>query len=185
MAARPPVPDMVMTSIRRSRATVSCAVVCAALTLACSGEPAWQERWELQTASEGDVESSATLGLLWDDDEHTRGEYGFAFTANRRTGQQSLGAWRTRGTFTAESVSPDFCGRAKWPSGSTCLAIELWPRGDEPAPELQEQIDRLGLPDRQVQRYLVFRDGRTRGITLVRNVDGAVETQWRDLGPSK
>lgn len=171
-----------MMSRRGFRPTLLAAAICVLGTaLACSRETVWQERWELVGGGSAELERSATFGYTWINAERTRGEYGFTFTAGGGTDARGLGTWQVRGTFTAERYSPDYCGRAKWTAGSTCLVFKLWPRGGAPDSDVQARLDRLGLPDRRVRGYLLFFDGRSNVLSLMRNSDDAVETRWRSV----
>jgi hypothetical protein len=146
---------------------------------ACSPEPAWQQRWELVTAGDEAVDRAATFGLSWSDTERTRGEFGMTFTRTPKGDGAAAASWKLRGTLTAKPLSPDFCGRAKWPPGSTCVEVTLWPRGATPPPDVQAEIERLGLPDRDVAFYLLFLDGRSNELALMRKSEGAIESRWR------
>src|SRR5262245_11527026 len=141
-------------------------------------------RWELQDPPTGEFGRAAIFALTWDNDEHTRGKYHFTLAVKNRGDGQEVAAWAVRGIVNAEALAPDFCGRAKWSSGSTCTRIKLWPDGDSPPGDVQEQIDQLGLPDRQVSTFLMFRDGRTDGLSLIRETDKATETLWVPARPS-
>ena len=151
--------------------------------VACSRGADWG-RWELQDPPAGAFGRAATFALSWDDDERTRGEYHFTLALRNRADGQEFAAWAVQGVVNAEPLSPDFCGRAKWSAGSTCTRIKLWPDGDSPPDSVQEQIDRLGLPDRKVSTFLMFRDGRTDRISLVREADNATETVWLPARPN-
>lgn len=154
-------------------------VLACGLAGGCSGERTWQERWEWRDPAPG-ASRQATLGVTWANPERTRGEFGFHFTStNDGQGQGQAVAWDVSGTFTAEHGTPDFCGRAKWTPDSSCTQFRFWPTGDEPPPGLQQQLDSLGLPDRHVQSYLMFVDGRSHDVSLVRATDGSRETRWR------
>jgi len=153
------------------------------MAVACSRDVDWR-RWELQDPPNGEFGRAATFALAWDDDERTRGKYLFTLGLKNRVDGREVAAWAVEGTVNAESLSPDFCGRAKWSSGSTCTRIKLWPRGDSPQGDVQEEIDRLGLPDRRATSFLMFRDGRTDRLSLVRETDKATETSWLPARPS-
>lgn len=153
------------------------------MAVACSRDADWQ-RWALQDPPTGEVGRAATFALTWDNDERTRGKYHLTVALKNRVDGQEIAAWAVQGLVNAESLAPDFCGRAKWSSGSTCTRIKLWPDGDSPPGDVQEQIDRLGLPDRHVATFLMFRDGRTDRLSLIRETDKAPETSWLPARPS-
>jgi hypothetical protein len=44
---------------------------------------------------------------------------------------------------------------------------------------VQAEIERLGLPDRDVAFYLLFLDGRSNELALMRKSEGAIESRWR------
>jgi len=166
---------------RAGRTTVPIAVL--AMAVACSRDTEWQ-RWALQDPSTGEFGRAATFALTWDNEERTRGKYHFTLAVKNRGDGQELAAWAVEGVVNAEPLAPELCGRAKWSSGSTCTRIKLWPAGDSPSGDVQAQIDRLGLPDRRVATFLMFRDGRTGGLSLIRETDKAPETSWLPARPS-
>jgi hypothetical protein len=166
---------------RAGRAIVPIAML--AMAVACSPDTDWR-RWELQDPPSGAFGRAATFALTWDDSERTRGKYHFTLALKNRGDGQEVAAWAVQGMVNAEPLSPDFCGRAKWSSGSTCTRIKLWPDGDLPPDDVQEQIDRLGLPDRKVSTFLMFRDGQTDRVSLVREADKATETSWLPARPT-
>ena len=166
-----------MRSNQSPHTAIALAIVWTLGAVACSREPVWQEEWTLV----GTESPPARFGLTWADEKRTRGEYGFTF------GPANAGdtdGWQVRGTLTADHRSPDYCGRAKWPDGSTCTIFKLWPRGSAPSAQVQQQLDALGLPDRMVQTYVFFEDGRTRRFSLLRSVPGAPETVWEHTRPA-
>jgi hypothetical protein len=138
-------------------------------------------QWTLVDSKSADAPSSASFGLTWTNEEHTRGEYGFTFGSTAGNDADRSNEWRVRGTLTAERFTPDYCGRAKWPAGSTCTILKLWPSGSAPPARIQQQLDVLGLPDRSVQTYFLFEDGRSGRFSLMRGVQGAPETAWQHV----
>jgi hypothetical protein len=158
---------------------VAVAVCVLAAALGCSRGPTkWEALWRLQGGEVQENHGGTTFGLNWGNDERTRGEFGFFVGLNGPLKNTSSGTWEVRGSFTAELLTPDYCGRAKWPTGSECFLVNLRPRADLPARELQRQLDDAGLPDGQVRAYLMYVDGKTKGMSLVRRTTGAPETLW-------
>lgn len=174
-----------LLSFRRSNITTITVTTCVlAASLCCGrGEPTWEVRWRLRGNQAEGPRQDATFGLNWDDDERTRGEYGLG--VNGLADDGSPVTWGIRGSFTAEHVTPDFCGRAKWSNGSECFLITLRPRGDSPPREFQKRLDEAGLPDGSGRTYLMFLDGRTKEMSLAPKTPGAAETVWRLLPPSR
>ena len=146
--------------------------------VACSREVVWQEEWTLVGNTGSGSSAAARFGLTWADEERTRGEYGFTF------GSEGADGWQVRGTLTAEHPAPDYCGRAKWTSGSTCTILKLWPRGSAPSAQIQQRLDTLGLPDRTVRTHVFFEDGRSGRFSLMRSAPGAPETVWQRTRPA-
>ena len=140
----------------------------------------WETLWQLQSNTEP-LQRNATFGLSWDNEERTRGEYGFTVSATAPPQEDSPDSWEISGSFTAEHVTPDYCGRAKWSAGSECFSLTLRPDGDSPTRELQERLDEVGLPDARVRTYLMYVDGKTKSMSLVRKAPGATETLWRHV----
>jgi hypothetical protein len=146
-------------------------------------EPTWEARWRLHGPQADGSQQGATFGVNWDDDERTGGDYGVAVSGLDDDGRTVT--WGIRGSFTAEHVTPDYCGRAKWSKGSECFLLALRPRGDSPSGELRKRLDALNLPDEGVRSYLMFIDGRTKEMSLAPKTPGVAETVWRSLPGSK
>src|SRR5688572_19849357 len=139
------------------------------------------ERWELRGGDTGAFGRAATFALSWDDVERTTGDYIVSLTVKNLLQNLDVGTWELEGTLTAEHLSPDFCGRAKWVQGSECLRVTLSPDGDAPTEAIQIHLDALGLPDAVPDTHLLFLDGKTREMSLVRAGGKNRESRWRHV----
>jgi hypothetical protein len=140
------------------------------------------ERWELRGGDTGAFGRAATFSLSWDDVERTTGDYIVSLTVKNLLQNLDVGTWELEGTLTAEHLSPDFCGRAKWVQGSECLRVTLSPDGDPPPEAIQIHLNALGLPDAVPDTHLLlFLDGKTRDMSLVRAGGKTRESRWRHV----
>jgi hypothetical protein len=161
------------------------AVCVLAAVPACSRDEGRWERWELRAADEGGFGRAATFALAWDDMERTKGDYAVTLTVRNLLQDRDVGTWELEGTLTAEHLSPDFCGRAKWVPGSECLRVRLAPGGDPPEAAIRIHVEQLGLPDTTPDSHLLFLDGKTREMSLARAGGKAKETRWRHVRSPK
>ena len=170
------------TPFRRSPVTTLALFACLfAAAPGCSRDDGRWERWELRGGDEGGFGRAATFALAWDDPERTEGDYAVSLTIRNLLQDRDVGTWELDGTFTAEHLSPDFCGRAKWVPGSECLRLRLSPDGDAPEAAIGIHADALGLPAATPGSHLLFLDGKTREMSLVRAGGKAPETHWRHV----